>query len=170
MNCRGVQPGVQTLVFCEEPVKAFKSRAIALMVALCATCSVVGANVASAQDLSQVCVDHINGLRGSVGLAPLARNWQQEACVVGEAQRDGEANQAHATFGSCGENGQCECPAWNGDPATFQDSIVQCLNQMWAEGPGGGHFDIMTNPNYQSVACAYAVVNGGLWVTQSYYF
>jgi hypothetical protein len=125
---------------------------------------------AIAADAAQACVDQINGFRASVGRGPLARNSAQEACVSGESQTDGQANTAHASFGQCRESGQCECPGWNGDPATVQQTIAQCLQSMWDEGPGGGHHDIIMSDSYQSVACGYAFVNGSLWATQSFFF
>jgi hypothetical protein len=73
---------------------------------------------------------------------------------------------AHSAFGMCNELGQCECPGWPGTPAQM---ITQCLQQMWDEGPGGGHYDIMSSSSYTTVACGfYTTSDGSIWAAQDY--
>jgi hypothetical protein len=39
---------------------------------------------------------------------------------------------------------------------------------MWAEGPGGGHYDNMTNPKYTQVACGFQSDGSSTWSVQSF--
>ena len=83
-----------------------------------------------------------------------------------QAGDDGTSGFAHAHFGACGEMAQDECPGWSGDPGSQQ---LACLKQMWAEGPGGGHYENMSNASYTKVSCGYATVNGSLWMVQNFF-
>ena len=118
-----------------------------------------------------VCVNTINGLRSTVSLPPLARLISMEPCVSQQAQADAGANRAHSTFGSCREAAQNECLGLPGPPEIM---IGNCLNQMWAEGPGDdfsthGHYLNMANPNYKSVACGFYVKpDGSVWSVQDF--
>jgi hypothetical protein len=40
---------------------------------------------------------------------------------------------------------------------------------MWAEGPGGGHYDIMSSTSYTMVSCGFYITPAGpVWGTQDY--
>jgi hypothetical protein len=100
-----------------------------------------------------------------VNVPALTRWSSAEACVDGQAQSDYEHNTAHYAFGQCGEWAQDECPGWPGPP---EQLIVDCLAMMWAEGPGGGHYENMRG-NYGQVACGfYQTPNGSWWATQDF--
>jgi len=121
-----------------------------------------GAGGGAAQD----CVDTINRYRASVGLPPYARWTDGEACASGEARKDAQSMQAHSAFASCGEFAQNECPGWPGPPDAM---IGQCLQMMWMEGPGGGHYDNMTSKSYTQVACGFYVLgDGSVWAAQDF--
>jgi len=110
-------------------------------------------------------VNQVNKYRASVGLTALQNNQGQEGCVDTQAKVDYTNDKAHSDFGACNEYGQCECPGWP-NPA----SILKCLAQMWAEGPGGGHYDIMTT-NYSSMACGYYTASStDTWMTQDFWY
>ena len=113
----------------------------------------------------QACVDHVNQLRASIGLAPFARWTANETCADGQCKSDSESGTAHGAFGSCPNWGQCECPGWG----SVNDVVTGCLDAMWAEGPGGGHYDIMTSKSYTEVSCGFYVTpNGKVWGVQDY--
>jgi hypothetical protein len=113
----------------------------------------------------QLCVDTINQYRATVSVPPLQRWSSAEACVDGEAQSDYEHDTPHYAFGTCGEWAQDECPGWSGPP---EQLIVDCLAMMWAEGPGGGHYENMKG-DYTQVACGYyQTPDGSWWATQSF--
>lgn len=117
-------------------------------------------------DATQVCVDTINEYRKSIGLPAYARWSTGESCVDGQAQADSQSGTAHSAFGQCGEFAQNECPGWPGPPGTM---IPQCLQMMWGEGPGGGHYDNMTSTQYTQVACGfYTLSDGSVWATQDF--
>lgn len=114
----------------------------------------------------QACVDGINAYRRTVGSPPLQRWSVAESCASGESRSDSASGKAHGAFGRCGEMAQDECPGWNGPPGAM---IGDCLKMMWAEGPGGGHYDNMKNPNYQWVACGFHTLpDGSVWAVQDF--
>jgi hypothetical protein len=116
--------------------------------------------------VQQLCVDSINEYRASVGRPPLERWTEEESCSDAEALADGKSNTPHGAFGMCGEMAQNECPGW---PGPAEDLIVECLAMMWDEGPGGGHYDNMENPDYTKVACGFATMSdGSIWAVQNF--
>lgn len=111
------------------------------------------------------CVDRINDFRASVQLPPLERWTSAERCSDSEAESDADANDPHGAFGQCGENAQNECPGW----PSINDCIQGCLQMMWDEGPGGGHYDNMTSTSSTRVACGFHVMdNGSVWSVQNF--
>ncbi len=118
-----------------------------------------------------LCVDTINQYRDTLGLKAYARWTEQEECSNGEAKSDSETGTAHGAFGTCTESAQNECPGWPGPPDSM---IPQCLDLMWAEGPGEdfskhGHYINMSNPNYTKVACGFHVLaDGSVWAVQNF--
>ncbi len=116
--------------------------------------------------VQQQCVDIINNYRASVGRPPLARWTSAESCSDAEALSDGQSDTPHGAFGMCGEFAQNECPGW---PGPESELIVGCLDLMWDEGPGGGHYDNMENPQYTEVACGFATMSdGSIWAVQNF--
>jgi hypothetical protein len=115
--------------------------------------------------LQQLCVDTINDYRATLGLTPYTRWTSAEACSDGEAKSDSESGQAHGAFGRCGEFAQNECPGWGGPP---EQMIKDCLALMWAEGPGGGHYENMRG-GYTHAACGFHVTpSGKIWAVQNF--
>ena len=113
----------------------------------------------------QACVDHINQLRATLGRPKYTRWTANETCTDGQANADGASGTAHSAFGQCNESGQCECPGWG----SVADIVPGCLDAMWAEGPGGGHYEIMASAQYTMVSCGFAVAaDGSVWGTQDY--
>ena len=111
---------------------------------------------------AQTCVDHINELRAKLSRpAPAYARWTDgEVCAGQEAQMNSTSGKAHSAFGMCKENAQDECPGWPGPPGTM---ITQCLDLMWAEGPGTdfsthGHYINMSSTMYTKVACGFVVL------------
>jgi hypothetical protein len=122
-------------------------------------------------DAAQICVDTINQLRDTQGLPPYARWTDGEDCASQEAESDSKSGTPHGAFGMCGEFAQNECPGW---PSPKEQSIVGCLMQMWAEGPGSdfathGHYINMTSTSYTMVACGfYELGDGSFWAAQNF--
>jgi hypothetical protein len=114
---------------------------------------------------AQDCVDAINGYRATLGLAPYARWNQEESCADGQALSDSKSGTAHGAFTQCGEHAQNECPGW---PGPSDAMIPKCLAAMWAEGPGGGHYENMRG-KYTQVACGFTTLaNGSVWAVQDF--
>jgi hypothetical protein len=110
-------------------------------------------------EVAQDCVNRINAFRATIGLMPLMRWTDGEACADTEAQSDAESGTPHGAFGQCSEFAQNECPDYDST-----DRIIDvCLQFMWNEGPGGGHYDNMTNTSYAEVACGFYQMASGLW-------
>jgi uncharacterized protein YkwD len=113
-----------------------------------------------------MCVDAINKFRATLSLAPLARWTGAETCADGQAKSDGATNTAHGAFPKCGEFAQDECPGWPGTPESM---IGGCLQMMWNEGPGGGHYENMAGKNWTQVSCGFAIAaNGTVWAVQDF--
>jgi hypothetical protein len=111
------------------------------------------------------CVDYINSLRATKGLPALARWEDAETCANGQARSDSGSGEAHGAFGDCGEHAQDECPGWPG----LSSIVPGCLDMMWAEGPGGGHYENMTSTQSTKVACGFYVTPGGsVWAVQDF--
>jgi hypothetical protein len=118
----------------------------------------------------QLCVDTINMYRATIGLPPYQRWTDAETCSDDEAAADGQSGTPHGAFGQCGEFAQNECPGW---PSPAEQSLPDCLAQMWAEGPGEdfqmhGHYINMSSQDYTMVACGFADVGGELWMVQNF--
>ena len=135
---------------------------LAMLAALLAACG------GDASTPRQACVDHINSLRATQGLAPLNRWVANEDCADAQARSDAQSGQAHGAFGACPNSAQNECPGW--PSLTGQNGIVPgCLDSMWSEGPGGGHYDNMTGSSYTLVACGFASTpDGRVWSVQDF--
>ena len=114
----------------------------------------------------QDCVDEINRYRATLGLAPYARMQTSETCADGQAQSDSQTGQAHGAFTKCGEYAQNECPGW---PGATDKVIKDCLAMMWAEGPGGGHYENMRKASWRKVSCGlYTAPNGEVTAIQNF--
>ena len=126
-----------------------------------------GAGAGSSSSTAEgLCVNTINDYRASVGVPALARWYSAEPCVDDQAYSDSQSGQAHGAFGQCGEWAQNECPGW---PSPPEGMIEDCLAMMWAEGPGGGHYENMKNEDSTMVACGfYDTGNQGVWAVQDF--
>ena len=112
----------------------------------------------------ELCVSTTNEYRASIGVAALSRWTAAEACVDGQAKTDFES-EPHTSFGSCTERAQNECSG----SGALEPLVRACLAGMWAEGPGGGHYENMVSTKRTRVACGfYPRPNGGFFVTQDF--
>ena len=122
----------------------------------------------SEDELEQACVDHLNALRATKQLPALTRWKANEACADAQAQNDSVTRKAHGAFFSCPNLAQNECPSW---PSTSgaRGIVPGCLDLMWAEGPGGGHYENMIRHGYTLVACGfYTAPDGRVWSVQDF--
>jgi uncharacterized protein YkwD len=122
--------------------------------------------VATGSSEAEKCFHVINTYRATKGLDPLERWTQGESCADGEAQSDSKSGKPHGAFTKCGEFAQNECPGY---PGSVSENLSECLADMWAEGPGGGHYDNMTSGKYTEVSCGlYELSNGDFWSVQNF--
>merc|ERR1712100_143298 len=71
-----------------------------------------------------------------MGKKPMgAASWDGYKCAYWVATQDGAGPSWHAHFGHCNENAQCE--------AEGQGDCKGGIDAYYAEGPGGGHYDII---------------------------
>lgn len=126
-------------------------------------------NQPAVSDASSFCVAEINKYRAQVGAPPLARWDAAETCTANQCQNDAASRRAHGSFGACNELAQNECPGWGGWSGDPKNVLSRCLAAMWAEGPGGGHYENMRNPRYTKVACSfYQAPNGQVTAIQNF--
>jgi hypothetical protein len=141
--------------------------------------------------IRQACVDHINMKRATLNLPPLMRATPaQEACSDMGAMKDATSGGAHSSAGSCppfGAQDTCpQLPVGGFSGATLQSSLIQCLDQMWAEGPPPGtimaciqdyqgcflkygHYINMSDSSSKRVSCGfYKMSSGDYWGNQDF--
>ena len=122
-------------------------------------------------DARKRCVDRTNELRATKGLAPIPRLASAESCVDGQAKSDSESGKAHGAFDACLNvvdwhgAGQNECPNYGSVDA----ALGSCLDAMWAEGPGGGHYDNMVGASTHTACGLYTTPQGKVWLIQDFW-
>jgi hypothetical protein len=117
------------------------------------------------------CVNRTNALRATKGLAPIPILTKAEPCVDGQAKADSESGKAHSAFNACLDQvkwkaaGQNECPGYG----SVEDTLTKCLDMMWAEGPGGGHYDNMVGGSTHTACGIYTTPAGKVWLVQDFW-
>jgi hypothetical protein len=100
------------------------------------------------------CAEEINRYRATIGLGPLDRAADLDTFAAQAAEHDGRAGVPHQYFRLTNGGGisraENQLLLWKG--YGVNDVIRQGLAQMWAEGPGGSHFQIMAG-KYAQVGC-----------------
>jgi len=100
------------------------------------------------------CIDEINRYRVKAGLAPLERSPALDEFAALAAEHDGKSRVPHQYFKMTNGGGvamaENQLLLWKGYSAA--EVIRQGLAQMWAEGPSGSHYQIMTG-KYGQVGC-----------------
>lgn len=120
------------------------------------------------------CVARINQFRWECQCLPPLRRWtEEEACVAMHAEYD-STRAPHSGFNDriCTPmaNAQNECPGWS----SVRDTVEDCLQRMWDEGPGTpfsehGHYINMSSTRYTEVACGfYTTASGDVWAVQNF--
>src|SRR5436190_8699918 len=106
------------------------------------------------------CVAETNRYRATLGLAPLTRSSALEAYASIGAREDGLTGQhthQHFRRTSGGGIALAENEYW-GSNLPAHKLTVKSLADMWAEGPGGGHYENLRGP-YTQPGCG-VFVNG----------
>ena len=121
------------------------------------------------------CVEEVNRLRATVGAAPLGHSDSIEVFSNDAARSDTEVREAHHYFRMTnGGNGTARAetmiPWWPVSRYGSAHTVVkQGLAMMWAQGPGGSHYDILRG-NYTEIGCGVFVAsNGDVTVSQDFH-
>jgi uncharacterized protein YkwD len=116
------------------------------------------------------CVNETNRYRATQGLSALTRSAALETYAAAGAQQDGLAHEPHQHFrfttgGGGLARAENEIPWWS---ATSVHAVIQQgLQMMWAEGPGGGHYENMHGP-YTQLGCGVFVNGNEITVVQDF--
>jgi uncharacterized protein YkwD len=120
------------------------------------------------QDLA-FCVTETNRYRAMIGLSPFTRSGALEAYAAAGARQDALAHKPHLHYKSANlaakgiaEN---ELPWWPGP--SVRSVIEKGLATMWAEGPGGGHYENIRGP-YSQLGCGVFVNGNEITVVQDF--
>ena len=117
----------------------------------------------------QFCADEINRYRATIGRSALTRSDSLEQFAAIAAQHDATAGVAHALFAKTNGGGiamaETELLLW--PDRSVNDVIKQGLAKMWAAGPAGEHYEILSGP-YTQVGCGVYVSGGQVSVAQDY--
>jgi len=114
-------------------------------------------------------VAETNRYRAALRLPALTQSSALETYAVAGAREDGLSHVAHQHFRSTNGGGMAyaenEIPWW---ASTSVHSVIQeGLGMMWAEGPGGGHYENMRGP-YTQLGCGVFVNGNEITVVQDY--
>jgi hypothetical protein len=108
------------------------------------------------------CVEMSNEFRQQVGVPLLQRYPEKEECVDEQARQESEIDTPHGKLGMCGEARQNHGDGYGWQPMELLEWL---LNDQFNEGPGGAHYEQMTDPNMTRVACGfYQNPNGNFWI------
>jgi uncharacterized protein YkwD len=116
------------------------------------------------------CVTETNRYRATLGRAALTRSSALEAYAAVGAREDGLAHAGHQHFRSTNGGGiasaENEVPWWTSSNSVH-GVVQQGLALMWAEGPGGAHYENMRGP-FTQLGCGVFVNGNEITVVQDF--
>jgi Cysteine-rich secretory protein family len=120
----------------------------------------------------QFCVDQTNQYRATVGLPALKRSEALEAYAATSARVDAKSRVPHRYFEKTDGGGiamaETLIPWW---PLSRYGSIREIVRRglagMWAEGRGGGHYDIIVG-KYAELGCGIYSDGKNVTVVQAF--
>jgi hypothetical protein len=140
------------------------------------TSSLSPAALARRDDDLAFCVAETNRYRARHGTPPLRRSAELEAYAATGARYDTAARQAHKHFddtrGGILAFAENECLSSYGWSLKFaggsvRRAITKCLAAFYAEGPAGGHYEIMLG-EYGTLGCGVYVAGDGVSIVQNF--
>ena len=116
-----------------------------------------------------LCVEFTNAYRATLQLPPYSRASALETFAMAAAQNDGQSHIAHQHFYATNGGGislaENIIPWWPLAPYRTIEQILRTgLAQMWAEGPGNGHYENMRSTRYRTMGCGIYLNNGEVTV------
>lgn len=125
-------------------------------------------------DEQALCVDYVNQLRASVEAPALERSVTLEQCATTAAIEDSRTGSPHGHFlrtNGCGYQAYAEneVPGWSLSRYGSVEEVVRVsADAMFAEGPGGGHYEILTG-NFTEMGCGIHVTDSdAVWVVHNF--
>ncbi|GEM_PF-1174536 len=122
----------------------------------------------------KLCLDTVNAFRASLNLKPVAWSTSLEAFADQGARYDSERNVAHGHFGAFSiravpADAENAIPGWPlKNYKTVAKVVAEGAKMMWAEGPGGGHYENIAG-NQTVLGCGiYVNPAGGVWVIHDF--
>jgi uncharacterized protein YkwD len=129
-------------------------------------------------------LQRLNQYRAMVGAVALVMDAQLNAYATQGSQELLQNHQPHGHFqgsqnagtlfttdgfqGHAGEN-QGDPNGWPPRPGGVQQQIDEILAMMWAEGPGGGHYENMIGATFRRVGIGLVLdANGRLYFTNDF--
>lgn len=120
------------------------------------------------------CIGETNRYRASKGKPPFQRSTVLDGYAAEGARADHAARQPHqhfnsvqfpASFSGLAEN---ELPWWHLEPGGSVREVIRAgVATMWAEGPGGGHYDNLVGP-FTEVGCGLWIDSDAITVVQDF--
>jgi len=119
------------------------------------------------------CVEVTNAYRATLKLPAYSRASALDTFAMAAAQNDGQSHLAHQHFYATSGGGfslaENMIPWWPlGQYDTLEQILRTGLAQMWAEGPGSGHYENMRSTRYRTMGCGIYVNNGEVTVAQEF--
>jgi uncharacterized protein YkwD len=93
---------------------------------------------------ADACLEKVNQYRAGKGRPALTLKSGQMSCAAQQSANDGPNLKWHGSFGQCSEMGQCQ--------AAGQSTCSAAIDAYYSEGPGGGHYEIIMDSKYKSMA------------------
>ncbi len=122
----------------------------------------------------KLCLDTVNACRAKLGLKSVAWSTSLEAFADQGARYDAARNVAHGHFSAFSKSAvpadaENALPGWPLKDFKNVGAIVQQgTQQMWAEGPGGGHYENIRGDQTQLGCGIYVTPAGNVWVIQDF--
>ena len=118
----------------------------------------------------QLCVDEINRYRATIGRPALTRSDALDQFATQAAQHDHVAGVPHLLFRNTNGGGvataETELLHWTN--YAVRDVIKEGLAGMWAVGPGGEHYNVLSAGTYTQVGCGVYVDGATVSVAQDF--
>ena len=119
------------------------------------------------------CVEEVNRLRASAGKPVLVRSGALEKYAATAVETDALSRKPHThalatNFGNGTARAETEALFWLLSSLKSVKAVVEkSLAQMWQEGPGGDHYDIMVDA-YHEIGCGVFVQGDEVGVLEAF--
>jgi Cysteine-rich secretory protein family len=122
----------------------------------------------------KLCLDTLNAYRAQAGLNPVTWSKSLEAFADQGARYDSQRNVAHGHFLAFSKNAvpadaENAVPGWPlKSYKTVAAVVAKGAEMMWAEGPGGGHYENIKGSHTQVGCGIHVTPTGAVWVLHDF--